>query len=114
MWAVDNENYTLPVHDNSGTQSKTALWQLTNYTTDEDGKHVVGIVIRHDPFVYTLIHAVTGQKMSFIYNGDSVKPTLATLKKYGAEALQPVVSFLRDNKRHPYDVVDGIWDMLAV
>lgn len=113
MWAIDSETYTLPIQDGSGSGDQMK-WKIYEVVPGEEESHgtIVGEIIRKE-FVYTMIHRATREKMSFIYSGDSVKPTLKTLKKYGAEALQPVVSFLRDNKRHPYYVLDGMWNKLG-
>lgn len=58
------------------------------------------------PFHYTM-HGFTFRgvkyegKFTFVYDGNSVRPNARTLRLYGAEMLQPIVSALSTRKHKP-------------
>lgn len=93
MWAIDSKRYSIPALVKT-QDSDNVQWHLQVTEDDDDGYRPMEQVLRKDPFVYTVVNTETGERMSFVYNGTSVKPAYRTLRKYGAQALQPVVAFL--------------------
>lgn len=94
MWAIDSRRYSIPAQVKT-QDSDTIQWQLVVADECEDNKfRAREKVLRKDPFVYTAVNTENGERMSFMYDGSSVKPAMRTLRKYGAKALQPVVAFL--------------------
>lgn len=90
MWAINSTRYLPPVKCDQGD-----AWYIIEWKVDETGdiKHVAK-TIRADAFNYTFKNDRTGERLTFIYDGASVKPMYRTLRKYGAEALQPIVARL--------------------
>jgi len=94
MWAVDSKRYSIPAQVKT-QDSDNIQWQLVATDRCEDNSfRAREKVLRKDPFVYTAVNTENGERMSFMYDGTSVKPAMRTLRKYGAKALQPVVAFL--------------------
>lgn len=86
MWAITSKQYHLPVMD-TGDDNTFSNWVIVKDGLKESVEKV-------DPFVYTLISIDGSERLSFVYDGKSVKPAIRTLKIYGAESLSPMIKKL--------------------
>jgi len=104
MWAINSARHLPPVKSPSGNG-----WIVAERKTDDHGGlKIIAQTSRLDPFNYTFkLH--DGERLTFVYDGASVKPMYRTLRKYGAEALQPIVARLANLDRFlkPEEVLEG-------
>lgn len=110
MWAINSREYLPPIK--TLDESNHVVWLIHRYVRTSEGKvRITEEVYRPGEFTYTFIQPESGDKMSFVYDGASVKPTFRTLRLYGAEKLQPVVAIMANirDKKMP----DGIWKKLG-
>lgn len=88
MLSLDSKRYQIPRKVAQG-------WKLVA----ENETRII-----EDTFSYTFVSGLTLSgvgyegKYTFIYDGDSVKPNARTLRIFGAEKLQPIVSVLANRK----------------
>jgi hypothetical protein len=88
MLSISAKDYYLPVRYSDGG---VVRWALYRRKTDE--------VTYASQFNYTVqLSEDSSDRITFIYNGSSVKPTPRTLRLNGAERLAPVVSMLAKNE----------------
>lgn len=113
MWAINSRNYLPPMKaDEEYEGQHHVCWLIYEAIKLPDGKYrTIAETYRAAEFSYTFANSETGERMTFIYNGASVKPAYRTLRKYGAEALQPIVAILAnlDRKIH---LPETIWTKL--
>lgn len=86
MLAVSDGKYELPVKQTS--PDGEVFWLLRNKEHND--------IMRAKRFNFTLLAGADAEsdRMTFTYDGNSVKPTARTLRKHGAAKLQPIVSKL--------------------
>jgi hypothetical protein len=98
MLAVNDKKYEVPYFQSSEDGSKQ--WVL-RYTKGDD------LMVVDGQFNYTfcLLDAAneTVAKVTFTYNGNSVRPTIRALRMYGAQALAKAVSILATTCIDNYD-----------
>lgn len=93
MLAVSDGKYELPVKQTS--PDGEVYWIIRSRTHND--------VTRAKRFNFTLLTGADAEtdRMTFTYDGNSVKPTARTLRKHGAAKLQPIVSRLSARKVKP-------------
>jgi hypothetical protein len=106
MWAINSARHLPPIKCDDAEG-----WLIEEWKVNDDGDiEIVATTHRIDAFNYTFKNASTGERLTFVYDGASVKPMYRTLRKYGAEALQPIVARLANLN---YDCEPGmIWKWL--
>jgi hypothetical protein len=90
MLAVSDGKYELPVKHTSSNGD--VYWMIRSRTHND--------VVSAKRFNFTLLADADAEtdRMTFTYDGNSVKPTARTLRKHGAAKLQPIVSKLSARK----------------